>query len=203
MNVQSRLRNYDFSWARVVSDVFSPPVVWAALSFPIAGHVASDTSHALIWAAVYSFFVCVLPVLYIAYMVKRGRITDIHIKVRRQRILPFIVTIFCALVAVVLLVLLQAPPLVPLFALFTLLQMAIMLVITTVWQISIHAMGITSAVVVIGALFGAGIGLLFAPLILVVGAARIKLRRHTLPQVIGGGIVGGGMTLLLFLFVNR
>jgi hypothetical protein len=202
IQVQTRLSNYDFSWARIVSDILSPPVVWATLSFPMAARVTDDTRQALLWASVYSFFVCILPVLYVAYMVKQGRITDIHIKVRSQRILPFIVTIACSLIAIALLLLLNAPPLIPMFAIFSMLQIVIMLVITTVWQISLHAMGITSAVVAIGALFGAGAGFLFAPFIGVVGAARIKLRRHTLAQVIAGGIVGGGMTLLLFLLVS-
>jgi len=176
--------------------------VWSALSFPIAGRVASTSGQVVLWASIYSFFICIVPVLFIAYMVKRGRITDIHVRVRRQRILPFTVSIVCASMAVVLLLTVHAPPLVPMFALFSLLQIAIMLMITTIWQISMHAMGITSAVMAIGALFGLSIGLLFAPLIVVVGAARIKLRRHTLAQVVAGAIVGGSMTALLFTFVT-
>lgn len=200
--VRSSLSKYEFSWARLVSDVLSPPVVWAALSFPIAGHVASTSGQMLLWASIYSIFVCLIPVLFIAYMVKRGRITDIHVRVRRQRILPFVVSIICTSFAVTLELIVGAPPLVPMFALFSLLQMAIMLIITTFWQISMHAMGITSAVMAIGALFGVGIGLLFTPLIVVVGAARIKLRRHTLPQVVAGALVGGSMTALLFALVS-
>ncbi len=193
---------YEFSWARVVSDVLSPPVVWAALSFPIANRAAGGSSSALIWAGIYSIFVCILPVLYIAYMVKRGHITDIHIRVRSQRLLPFIVTIACAGAAVLILVALGAPRLVPLFALFSLLQVVIMLAITTMWQISMHAMGIMSAAVAVTALFGAWAGLLAAPLVAMVGAARIRLRRHTLAQVIAGAIVGGSMTALMFVLVG-
>ncbi|MBE0688950.1 MAG: hypothetical protein IH587_02365 [Anaerolineae bacterium] len=164
--------------------------------------MAVTSGQVVLWASIYSFFVCIAPVLFIAYMVKRGRITDIHVRVRRQRILPFIVSIVCSSMAVVLLLIVHAPPLVPMFALFTLLQIAIMLIITTVWQISMHAMGITSAVMAIGALFGLSFALLFMPLIVVVGAARIKLRRHTLAQVVAGALVGGSMTALLFTLVG-
>jgi hypothetical protein len=200
--VRAQLSNYDFSWARIVSDLLSPPVVWAALSFPIAGRVSENSDEALLWAFIYSFFVCILPVLFIAYMVKQGHITDIHIKVRRQRILPFIVTIACAALAVLALVGLNAPALVPMFTLFSLLQIAVMLAVTTVWQISLHAMGITSAVIAIAALFGVGIGALFSPLIVIVGAARIKLQRHTFAQVVAGALVGGVLTAVLFTVVQ-
>jgi phage-related holin len=191
-------RRYEWSWARVVSDVFSPPVVWAALSFPLAAYADPTSGNSVVWALIYVLLVCVAPVVYIAVMVKRGHITDIHIKVRRQRIVPFIVTIVCAAIAALMLALLNAPALVTFFALFTMLQIIIMLVVTTAWQISIHALGIVGAVVAIGAMYGTTAGLLSSPLIPVVCAARVVLRRHTIPQVIAGGIVGGTMTALLF-----
>jgi membrane-associated phospholipid phosphatase len=74
-----------------------------------------------------------------------------------------------------------------------------MLVITLWWQISMHSMSITGAVVVTGALYGLVPALLLSPLIPVVGAARIKLRRHTLAQVVGGVALGGGITLMMYL----
>ena len=194
----SEHKGYEWSWARLVSDVFSPPVVWAALSFPLAAYADPGSGNSVGWALIYCFLVCVAPVLYIALMVRRGHITDIHIKVRRQRIVPFIVTIICAGLAAGLLALLNAPPLVTFFALFTMLEIIIMLAVTTVWQISIHALGIVGAVVAIGAMYGTTIGLLFSPLIPIVCAARVVLHRHTIPQVIAGGIVGGTMTALLF-----
>jgi hypothetical protein len=195
-------RRYDWSWARLVSDIFSPPVVWAALSFPLAAYADPASGNSVVWALIYCLLVCVAPVVYIAMMVKRGHITDIHIKVRRQRIVPFIVTIVCAAVATLLLALLNAPPLITFFSLFTMLEIIIMLAVTTVWQISIHALGIVGAVVAIGAMYGAGVGLLVSPLIPIVCAARVVLRRHTIPQVIAGGIVGGTMTALLFSLVG-
>lgn len=193
---------YEWSWARLVSDVFSPPVVWAALSFPLAAFADPTSGKSVVWALIYCVLVCIAPVMYIAMMVKRGLITDIHIKVRRQRIVPFIVTIICAGVATLLLALLNAPPLVTFFALFTMLEIIIMLVVTTAWQISIHALGIVGAVVAIGAMYGTTVGLLFSPLIPIVCAARVVLHRHTIPQVIAGGIVGGTMTALLFSLVG-
>jgi membrane-associated phospholipid phosphatase len=202
LNERAWLENYEFSWARLVSDVLSPPVVLAVLSFPLASQIAANNNEALVYALIYTFFSCIVPVLFIAYMVKRGKITDIHIKVRRQRIIPLMVTILSGLVGLALLIILNAPRLMILFTLFGLLQIGVMMIITLFWQISLHGMGITSAVVALGALFGPLVGIVFSPLIVLVGAARVVLKRHTIAQVIGGGLVGGAMTSLMFLLAR-
>jgi hypothetical protein len=172
-------------------------VVWAILAFPIAFREAKTNEQAILWALTYCVFVCVLPAIYIGWMVARGKITDIHIQVREQRIRPFLISIFGTAVAWQMFRLMDAPSLLPLFALLSLIQIAIMLIVTLVWQISVHAMSITCAVVATGALYGIVPALILSPLIPVVGAARIKLRRHTLGQVIAGGMVGGALTLVM------
>ncbi|MBL8134460.1 MAG: hypothetical protein JNL42_21545 [Anaerolineae bacterium] len=182
--------------ARIVSDLFSPPVVWGALAFPLAYSAAASLEEALIWALIYVLLVCVLPALFIAVMVMTGRITDIHVRVRRQRYAPMAVTLFGTTLAWIILSLMNVP-LMPEFALISLIEIAVMLTITLVWQISLHAMSITTAVVVAGAFYGSSTALLLVPLIPIVSASRVVLRRHTVPQVIAGGAIGAGMTLLL------
>lgn len=193
---------YNADWARLVSDVLSPPVVWATLAIPIALRDASDQRSALAWAFVYILLVCLLPIAYIATMVKRGKITDIHMKVRGQRVRPFLISILCAGIAWAIFYLMDAPSLMPVFALFSLIQLLVMLVITLIWQISIHAISISGATVALGVLFGASPALISAPLVVLVGAARIKLHRHTLAQVVVGTGVGVIIPLLLFQFVQ-
>jgi hypothetical protein len=123
-------------------------------------------------------------------------------KERKERIRPFIVSVIGTGMAWGMLRLMGAPPLLPIFALVSLALLLSMLLITMVWQISMHSMSITCAVVATGALYGLIPALLLSPLIPVVGAARIKLRRHTLAEVIAGGILGGVMTLaLLFVLI--
>lgn len=185
-----------FSWARVISDVLSPPVVWAALAFPIAFRAAESPDQALVWGGIYAALVCVLPAVYVIWMVWRGQITDIHMPYRHERIRPFIVSVIGALLAWGALRLMSAPPLLPTFTLFSLFAIGAMLGITLVWQISMHTMSVSCAVVASGVLFGLGTGLLLSPLIPVVGAARLKLNRHTPAQVIGGFALGAGLTLL-------
>ncbi|MGQ9908353.1 MAG: phosphatase PAP2 family protein [Candidatus Flexifilum sp.] len=185
------------TWARLISDVLSPPVVWGAVGALVAFTVSSNSADGVLWAAIYGALVCLLPALYIVWMVKRGQITDIHIRERTQRFKPFAVSLAGALGAWVLLRSIGAAPLMPLFALFSFVQILGMFIITLWWQISMHAMSITAAVLLTGALIGPLAGIALLPLIPVVGAARVRLNRHTTAQVIAGALLGGVFTLLM------
>jgi hypothetical protein len=191
--------SYEISWARLVSDVVSPPVVWTALAFPLA--FATDSmggSGALTTATLYGFVVCWLPVMFIGWMVKRGHITDIHMKVRRQRILPFGVSLTCSAGGLGLLYMLKASTVFLLFGVAALVALALVAVVTIFWQISIHAMSITSAVTVVALVFGVAAALWLFPLIPLVGAARLNLKRHTFAQLVAGSVVGTLVPYIVF-----
>jgi len=157
------------NWARLISDVCSPPVIWALLVFLIAFRYAASGAEAVFCAAVYLVLVCLLPALYIVWMVKHGYLTDIHMKVRSERLRPFLVSMACTASTWVILRLFGAPIVMPMMAAIMLAQLAVMTVITLVWQISMHAMSITGAVVAVGLLFGIVPALLVAPLVPLVG----------------------------------
>jgi membrane-associated phospholipid phosphatase len=185
-------------WARVTSNLLSPPLVWAVMAFPIAFRDAATNGQAILWALTYGVLVCLIPVLYVLWMVRRGSISDLHMKVRQERLRPFMVSILCTLMAWWTLWRMGAPPVLPMVAAFTLAQLSVMTIITLVWQISFHAMCITGAVVAAGVLFGPAPALVASPLIPLVGAARLRLRRHTLSQVVAGAVVGALITIVLF-----
>lgn len=188
-------------WARLVSDVLSPPVVWGAFAFPIAFRFAESETQAWLWAVVYILLVCLLPVFYIAWMVYRGKISDMHMQQRSERYLPFLVSILCTTAAWWTLRFLGAPAILPLLALFSLAQIIVMALITLVWQISMHAMSITGVAIAAALIFGIGAALLTIPLIMLVGAARLNLKRHTPAQVLAGTFVGAVVPALIILFL--
>mgnify|MGYP001054769545 CR=1 FL=1 len=190
--------NYDISWERIVSDILSPPMVWALMAVPIALRDSPTTSQGIEWASIYIWFVCISPLIYIGIMVKRGRITDMHMKVRGERIKPFLVSIASTLIAFFVLTLSNASDVVLLFTLFTLVQLILIAGITLKWQISFHAISIGGATVALWVLFSTLYGMLTLPLVIVVGAARLRLHRHTPAQVVAGSILGMLVPVLLF-----
>jgi hypothetical protein len=47
-------------------------MVWAVMAFPVAFRDAKSDQQALTWAVVYGVLVCLLPLLYVVWMVRRG-----------------------------------------------------------------------------------------------------------------------------------
>jgi len=197
----NRVRNADLSWARVVSNVLSPPVVSALMVIPVAVAYSISPRHALLWSLLYILATSVIPTAYIAWLVRRGEITDIHMPIRSERYRPYAMTILCTVVAWWIMRVMGASPVLPLLAVFSLAQILVMACITVFWQISMHTMTITGAAVAFGLFFDMSYALWMLPLILLVGAARLYLKRHTPAQIIGGTAVGAMVPMLVLLII--
>ena len=172
--------------ARMISDVFSPPVL--AVPALLIGVWASEAG-TYRFAVLFFLLAVLAPVLYVVWLLKSGRIADFHLPDRRDRLGPFLVFLACGLAALSLLVYLGAPAsfVAPIIAL--LFQTLVLFLITLAWQVSIHTAStaglVTFAVLAIGV--GAAVLFLLVPL---VGWARIYLRRHTVAQTTAGALVG-------------
>lgn len=191
------MQNPTFNWARWVSNLCSPPVIWAVLVFPIAFRYTTSQGQAIFCALTYIVLVCLLPALYIFWMVRQGHISDIHMKIRSERLRPFLVSILCTGFTWVVLRAANTPVVMPMMAAIMLALLVVMTVITLSWQISMHAMSTTGAVIAVGAFFGMVPALLILPLVPLVGAARLRLQRHTPAQILAGTLLGGLVTALL------
>ena len=189
----------DRSWESLLSNLLSPPILWAAIAIPVSIRDAAPGQHPLLWAAVYGLFVCLLPALYIGINVLRGSISDLHLRERRQRHRPYLVTILSASFAWVILSWLDATDVMRALALFSLANVVVMAAITVFWQISMHAMSVSSALMALALLFSVPLALLCSPLLPLVYAARYRLGRHSHRQLLGGAILGGLLPLVLYL----
>jgi hypothetical protein len=178
------------SWAEVVSNVVSPPLVWGLLAFPIAARDARAVDQAIVWALIYIFFFSIVPILYISLQVHRGIITDMHMPMREERIRPFLVSLLSGSLGAIILSRLDISTLMHVYIATTLLQLALMGLITTFWQISAHAISISGATVIVAVIFGPLPAFILSPLIPLVAVARLNLYRHTRTQVIAGIAVG-------------
>lgn len=187
------------SWARIVSDVLSPPIVWGAMLVVLGMAYTTSPAEALYWSALYSLFICLIPVAFIFLLVATGHIGDIHMKERHERHLPFLLTVICALIACFVLRSMNAPPIFRLLSTLTLVEITLLALITFFWQISMHAMCITCATVAIGIAVYLPIGFLLIPFILLVGAARLSLKRHTPAQVFWGATLGAIIPVVLLI----
>jgi membrane-associated phospholipid phosphatase len=145
---------------------------------------------ALAWAAVYGFLVSLAPILFIVYLLRSGRIGDLHMSLPRERHLPYLVSIICSALYLGLHALFDGPAPLRCLGIFNVVELAALAVINTFWLISIHATGIMATTVIAGLAFGPLAGWLLLPLLVMVCWARLYLKRHTLGQVLAGLALG-------------
>lgn len=73
----------------------------------------------------------------------------------------------------------------------------ISLAITFFWKMSIHVASVAGAIVILVLVFGPGV-LALAPVVVLVGWARVELHDHTPSQVAAGAVIGALVAGIVF-----
>lgn len=182
--------------ARIFSNVVSPPVMFAILGLVLAW-MELPFWEGLLWAAIYGFWVSLMPILVVVYLLKTGRISDLHMSNTNERRIPYITGVIGSLIALAIIQVFNGPLSLSCLAIFSTIELAFLGLITTFWLISIHASSIAAVAVICGLVFGWWTLLIMLPLVAVVCLVRIYLRRHDISQVVAGLALGIATVLLL------
>lgn len=175
--------------ARVISDLFSPPVL--AIAMAALGAVLADEPGVWRFMLIFAGIGVLAPVLDVLWLLRTGRIADFHLTQRHERIRPFAVSTLATAFATWLLWFADAPRLMMLLGVAALAQTILLFALTLTWKVSVHAAatGALAALAVLG--WGlAPAAIVPVGLIPLVGWARVRLRRHTWAQVAVGGTIG-------------
>jgi membrane-associated phospholipid phosphatase len=183
--------------ARLVTEVFAPAPIVAALPLVVAWHDTSSAAAAIAWGVTASLFASVLPFAVILLGVRHGRLTDRHVGLRQERALPMLMGVASILVGLGLLVMLQAPrELVALVVSMTV-GLSVSLLVTLWWKVSVHTAVAAGAATVLGLVFGPSL-LAVWPLVGAIGWSRVELGDHTPAQVVVGAVLGAGVAATIF-----
>lgn len=177
-------------WARIVSFIVSPPVVWAIWAYPTAIEFAITPSRGIFWASLFTLLVCLIPVSFVAGMVKMGKIGDLHMRESRERFIPYAVLIVCSLIASWIMRAMGAPPVLYTITLLSVLQIVLIALMTVFSHVSMHTMAISGVTFATALTFGSASALWLVPVIMLVSAARLTLKRHTPMQILAGILIG-------------
>jgi membrane-associated phospholipid phosphatase len=183
--------------ARLITDVLAPANILMAL-FILVGWQASGGVRGALWGLATAVVCAGLPLGVVLVGVRRHWWTDVHVRVRSQRMVPLLVAILADLAGLGLLFLARAPRPLTALVLAVLCGLVLGLAITMVWKISGHTGGAGAAVVVLAATYGPW---LLAALLVValVGWARVACRDHTPAQVAGGFLLGVAAACAVFI----
>ncbi|UYN89374.1 MAG: hypothetical protein KIT08_09780 [Anaerolineales bacterium] len=173
--------------AKAISVLTSPAVLSFASMYLMGIQINDERFWP--WAGVYAGFGFVLPLLYLIYLMRKGEVSDFHMKERTERIKPMAFIFIVFTVASVVMYFSDAPFVIQAFTYVGALQGLLMLLITLKWKISGHGAGIAAFVLLLWALLGPAAAPLFllVPLVL---WARVHTDRHDLPQTVIGAIAG-------------
>jgi len=186
--IQTETLSQSEKWAKIISFVFDGSFISIPIFIIICLAVVDNIMVAISWALLCLLFGAMLPFLYIFFLYRKNKIYDIHVPEKGNRIKPLLFTSLSNTVGLIVLYILDAPIFLKVIFILTLISTSILTVITYYWKISLHASWITSVVITFNVLLGPWM-LLLLPLIPIIGWARVKVRRHTTPQVVlGAGI---------------
>lgn len=146
-----------------------------------------------------------IPAILIFLLFRMGIISDLSLKVRRERFYPYLITLLSYSAMIVFYYRMHMPRWFMMIMAASVAIMIIAIFITLLWKISAHMFGI-------GGLIGGAMAVsfyversnpyyMFMGLFIIaglVGTSRLILRRHTLSQVIAGFLLG---FLVSFMFV--
>ncbi len=183
--------------ARALTEVFAPGNLVMAILLVVGAHAAASWWAGLGWGALAALFCGALPYAGMIYAARRGKLTDRHIRDRRQRLAPLALSICSVLVGAVVLVVGGAPR--DLLALVAAMITALLVTtaITARWKISFHA-GVAAGVVAVLTLVFGPLSLVGCPVVLAVALSRVRLRDHTPAQVAVGALVGALIATVVF-----
>ena len=191
MSDAAATRSRSERFAHLISELFSP-VYQVFFMLLVVGIHSAGLAQGLLLGAVASLFAGGIPYLILATGVRRGRFTDMHLSRREERPIMMAIGLASVAVGLGLMALLDAPR--ELFALVGAMVagVAVALLISSFWKISIHTSVTAGSATILAIVFGPW-ALLLGSVVAAVAWARVRLGAHTVSQVLVGAAVGAGV----------
>lgn len=174
--------------ARIISTLFVPPSFSLIVYILFAIFIEENLSKSIDLIIITSLFGFVLPILMFLIMRKKNLVSDQDALIKEQRTFPFLIATIIYLVGLYFLIYFNLSLISISFWFCFISNTLITIIINKYWKISIHAMGASGAFASL--IFAFGIKLLpFVIIVILVGWSRIKLKCHSLEQVVAGIIL--------------
>lgn len=181
--------------ARLISAILHPLIVAPVTFVILLCHTEIGRTKMVLLFGLVIIAIVVVPLLSVVHLKRRGRTASLDVPERANRINPFLISILGYFIVWALLKLTGAPqPVTVLMWIYTT-NTAIATFITHYWKISIHGMALGGPIAALGWVVSPGFYwvAIAAPLIVY---SRVKLKAHSIAQVICGFLLGFLLTLI-------
>jgi len=185
------------SLARIISFIFNPIAIAFFAPFFLVYKTTHDVGTAMHWTMYTLVFLMVLSFCAIIG-VKKKIFTDLDVSKREQRPLMYLMSIVCCAVYLISLFVLHGPFILYILTIGVIVGVSFLSVINRRIKASIHVAAITSLILPVAVSYGHYYLLLLFLIPLVIWA-RLKTKRHTLPEIMVGGTIGGILSLSIYI----
>ena len=175
--------------ARLISIIFIPPVLTVISFFYLALKFESDSYKSNLTLIITILFGFILQIASFVYFRKKGLLSDVDAKIKNERTLPFTVSLLVYILGFILLLLLKANIISIAFWFCYISNTFLVILINRYLKISIHAMGVSGPLALFTFIIGIE-ALVLLPILLAVGWSRIKLKCHSLTEIVAGAFLG-------------
>jgi membrane-associated phospholipid phosphatase len=186
--------------ARGVTEALAPANLAVAQLLLVSWH-SSPGLGGLGWGLLTATFCGLIPYGIVIAGVRSRRWTDRHVRMRQQRLVPFLAAIASFLTGLALLVGLGAPRQLVALVVAMLTCLAATMLVTLWWKVSLHTAAASGTVAILVLSFGP-LFILALPLIVLVAWSRIRLGDHTQAQTLAGAVLGGLVATAVFILLR-
>lgn len=172
-------------FARIISTLFVPPSFTIIIYLIFAFTLESDSYKRLLTFLIPFIFGFIAPIALFLYLRKKGKLIDQDASIKEERTFPFIIAIVFYVLGLLLMINFNLNIISIAFWFCYISNTLITIFINNYWKISAHAMGAAGPFSAMVFSFG-WIGFIMLPIVLLVGWSRIKLKCHSLSQVVIG-----------------
>lgn len=188
--------------ARWITEGLSPAILSATTVVIVGATSGASAWTGVGWALVVLLFVCLIPYLVIVVGVRRGRYTDHHLRDVRQRPAPLAFGLVSAAVGLLLVDLGGGPRSLIALVAASVAGFAVLVAVSLRWKMSVHSGVAAGGTAIVGIIGGAVAWLVGLVVVGSVAWSRVRLRDHTVAQVVVGAVVGAIVAGTVFGFLK-
>jgi len=185
--------------AILVSEIAVPPILSAIVFCFLSYYFIPSGKHATIIALLTLLFTAIIPALYLVYLLIVGKVQHRHVPEKEKRTSPYLLGAISFSIGFITLEKLNAPTPLNALILASAVNILVITVVNFKWKISGHTIGAAAGVAGLQAVFGWKVWILYF-IVLIVAWARVRIKAHTLLEVIGGAFLGFGLTFIQMIY---
>lgn len=182
--------------ARIISLISNPVLILIFLPFFLVYKTTKDLNAAWNWT-LYTLVFITIFVLFVLIGVKKKIFSDIDVSKREQRPALYFMGALLSVLYLYVLFLFQAPRILFITLFGIILGILITGLINIKIKASVHVAAISGLITSLSIIYK-GYFLFLLILIFIIGWSRVKIKRHTVPEVIIGGILGSLLSLIMY-----